>query len=140
MNESLFTDTCGTGIHTAFTKKMFQACQLKHPSFTDTRFAFWGGAIYRLNRYMRQQLRAHIREEDLFEFENDFQDEGLMHRLAQLARIPQDYLPERWCYSSYLPDPASAALIHMRCRMRPEGPKRDKLLNYHVLQSSGVLD
>jgi hypothetical protein len=58
-----------------------------------------------------------------------------MHRLATLAKVKQDRIPDRWCQCSYLPNPETAAMIHIRTKIKPEGPKRTKLENYTALKS-----
>jgi hypothetical protein len=137
--ENVFTDVNGTGLFSEYTEGVFASCRRKHPTLTDERWAYWGGAIWRLHRERRRVMRAHLHEEEMAQFSGNFNDEGIMHRLACLAQIPQDRLPQRWCYCSYLPDPASAAMIHVRTKVTPKGPKRTKLENYRELQRMGVL-
>lgn len=130
----------GSGLFSAYTANVFRRCRERHPGLTDANYAYWGGAIYRLPRELRQCLRAHIVEDELVRFSANFEDEGIMHRLAMLAKVSQDRIPDRWCQCSYLPNPERAAMIHVRTKVAPGGPKRTKLENYRLLQQLGVLD
>jgi hypothetical protein len=134
--ENVF-DLEGTGMRTAHQDDVFRRCLRDHPRLSDARFAFWGGAIWRLTRERRQALRVHLNDREMREFNEDFHDEGIMHRLACLAGIKQDRIPERWCFSSYLPNPETAAMIHIRAKS--EHGKRTKLENYRDLVARGVL-
>lgn len=139
LTDSVF-DLDGTGLFSEYTKGVFKRCIKAHPSLSNPEYAYWGGAIYRLTRERRQALRKHIVESEMREFDGDLQDEGIMHRLACKARIRQDRIPDRWCQCSYLPNPERAAMIHVRTKVKPEGPKRAKLENYKALQARGILD
>lgn len=127
----------GTGLFSEFTRKVFLACQKRHPRHTSANHAYWGGAIYKLSRARRIALRQHIREADLLEFNESFHDEGIVHRLATLTGIKQDRMPDRWCHCSYRPNPESAAMIHVRTKC--EGGRRPKIENYRQLVERGVL-
>ena len=138
--ENVFTEVSGTGLFSEYTAGVFRNCRSRHPTLTDARWAYWGGAIWRLSRELRQRLRAHIREAELAPFSGNYNDEGIMHRLACLAKIPQDRLPQRWCQCNYLPEPGRAAMIHVRTKVTPTGPKRPKIDNYRDLCGRGVLE
>lgn len=125
----------GTGLYSTFTQGIFEKCREKHPRLTDKNYAYWGGAIYRLTREMRQRLRPHVRDSDMHQFSGNFNDEGIMHRLACLAKVKQDRIPDKWCQCSYLPNPEKAAMLHIRTKVTPTGPKRTKLENYQALQA-----
>jgi len=143
LTESVFTDVQGTGLFSDYTALVFAKCRLRHPGLCDVRYAYWGGAIYRLSRDIRCRLRANLDAVDLGRFSPDgaFRDEGIMHRLAVLARVPPDALPERWCQSSYLPEPHKAAFIHMRATDAPppRSSKSSKMDNYRRLKALRVL-
>jgi hypothetical protein len=136
--ENIFTDVEGTGLFSEYTQKVFERCRREHPTLCDKRYAYWGGAIYRLPLELRQRLRRHIKDEDLQQFNRSFQDEGVMHRLATFEKIEQDKIPDRWCHCSYRPDPEKAAMIHVRTKIAPNGPKRTKIENYRALR--GVIE
>ena len=130
--ENVF-DAPGTGLFSKYTERVFSGCRRTHPDLSDARFAYWGGAIYRLPLELRQTLREHIYDDEMSEFSDTYKDEGIVHRLACLAKIKQDRMEERWCQCSYLPNPEKAAFIHIRTKVTPDGPKRPKIDNYKAL-------
>lgn len=140
LTENVFTDITGTGLFSEFTATVFQSFKRMFPGDVDQRWAYWGGAIYRLPRELRQRLRAGIVEGDLDKYSSHFHDEGIMHRLAARAKIPQDRIPDKWCQCSYLPHPETAAMIHIRTKIAPEGPKRSKMENYLDLRARGIIE
>lgn len=139
LTESIF-DVEGTGLFSTHTESIFSRCRERHPQLTDKQYAYWGGAIYRLPRGLRIALRAKIVESELQAFSGNFEDEGIMHRLATLARVKQDKIPQRWCQCSYLPNPERAAMIHIRTKVTPTGPKAPKIDNYGRLRGMGVIE
>jgi hypothetical protein len=144
LTENVFTDVAGTGLFSEFTEKIFRRCQETHPELTSPKYAYWGGAIYRLTLGLRRLLRAQIVDAELDQFDRTFKDEGIMHRLAMLARVPQDRIPDRWCQCSYLPNPGAAAMIHIRCKTSAfdlDGVRiqTDKMHNYLELYNAGVI-
>lgn len=139
LTENVF-DQEGTGLFSEYTKGVFKRCRKTHPNLSSPDYAYWGGAIYRLTRERRQELRKHMVETEMSQFDHDLQDEGIMHRLACKAKIKQDRIPDRWCQCSYLPNPERAAMIHIRTKVKPEGPKRRKIENYLELQAKGILE
>jgi hypothetical protein len=71
-----------------------------------------------------------------------FEDEGIMHTLAMLSGIrhtPEQYLARKWCYCSFLPEVEKAGFIHVRTKITPQGPKREKIDNYNALVAEGIL-
>ncbi len=40
----------------------------KHPRLTNPKYPYWGGAIYKLDRDIRQRLRVHLNEDELLQF------------------------------------------------------------------------
>lgn len=142
--ENVFTDVAGSGLFSNYTDKIFLRCLATHPDLTDERYAYWGGAIYRLSLALRKLLRAQIVEEELDRFDLTFKDEGIMHRLAVRAKVLQDRIPDRWCQCSYLPNPQKAAMIHIRCKTAEfdaDGNRRKvaKLDNYWELYKARVI-
>jgi hypothetical protein len=140
LTENVF-EVEGTGLFSEYTASIFARCRNEFPDLTDERFAYWGGAIYKFDLERRKALRAHIRDDDMVRFSHRFHDEGIVHRLACLARIPQDRMPDRWCQSSYLPEPGKAAMIHIRTKVSANGSnyRRPKIENLRALQKLGVL-
>jgi hypothetical protein len=114
------------------------------PMLASPNHPFWGGAVYKTTKELRERLRSNIREEDLQAMGTGFSchDEALMHRLAVLAKLPVEgnYMPDdKWCYSSFLPDPETAGIIHIRTKITPQGPKRSKMENLKSLKERGFI-
>jgi hypothetical protein len=117
------------------------------PRLTSATAPFWGGAVYRLPRVVRQRLRSEFDIEEAVQFNSraDSEDEGIMHRLAMRSGMTATgrYLGYRWSCSSFETD-ETTAFIHMRntLRDRPGHPAngRDKLANYHHLCSRGIVE
>lgn len=141
MNENVFTDVDGIGRHTEVQDRLVKSVKRLFPDLGDPQYPYWGGSIYRLDRKTRQLLRSHIREEEIIRFHEKFHDEGIMHRLAVLAKMKPSYLPgNHWNCGSFEPGVESAALIHIRTKIAPQGPKRTKMENYHDLVQRGLIE
>lgn len=116
-----------------------------YPSIASMNAPYWGGAIYKMNRQMRQTLRSHLgKNEDWMDNYNKsyhYEDEGIMHTLAFKSNLNQKnmYLDNKWCQCSYLPHPEKAGFIHIRTKVLPGGPKREKIENYRELVQRGIL-
>ena len=117
--------------------------QLGHLSKPNS--PYWGGSLYVMDKPLRKKLRLHIPsiEKELFKFSlpprYKWEDEGIMHCLAGLAGLPKTSIPERWSYSSFLPNPEKAAMIHIRTKITPLGPKRTKIENYTDFKNRGII-
>ena len=81
-------------------------------------------------------------------FNNNYEDEGIMHRLAikaNLKETPDVYHDEdKWNRSSFEENVSDGYIIHVRRKMkntpgRPS-PKQDKILNYRKLVEKGILE
>lgn len=143
MNQNIFTDINGVGRHTYLQKKIVKNFQKKQPEIANAKYSYWGGSVYRLNQKMRQTLRSNLREEEipLFCSRRMHGDEGLMHRLAVLSKIGNHYLPgDHWGRSSFERNVNRAALIHVRTKISPKGPKGTKIENYRGLVRRGLID
>ena len=145
MKENVFEDVTGIGRHTTFQTSRFNALQRMFPQLTNPKFPFWGGAIYRLDRELRQNLRPHLKDiKMLKEFSNSvFHDEGIMHRLATLANLQPSnpYISgPYWDHGSYESDLEKARMIHVRTKITPRGPGREKILNYQDLVKRGFIE
>ena len=70
-----------------------------------------------------------------------FEDEGIIHTLAWKAGISMEgtILDRKWCQCSFLPNPEKAGFIHIRTKITPQGPKREKIENYNALVEKGIL-
>ncbi len=135
MEDNIFDPSItGVGMTSAFQEHLFTKVQRRHPRLTNPKYPYWGGAIYKLPRELRQKLRVHIKEKELLQFKGtgNYQDEGAMHRLATLAKVPKQKLPDdrKWCFGSYEEGIEQSAIIHVRPRMKKDGvivraPKMD---------------
>lgn len=145
MEENIFKDVSGVGLHDAIQKRLLNAVQRNKSKLSNPDAPWWGGAVYRLNKDLRQKLRAKINEDEINNFCGcgNYGDEGLMHRLASLAKInPKGtYFPDnKWCFCSYREGIENASLIHVRTKIKPEGPKRTKIENYRNLVKRGLIE
>ncbi len=143
VSENIF-EVEGIGMCTDYQSSLKKKMISRYPELCDDRYAYWGGAIYKLNREQRKVLRRGICEFEMLPFNNTFQDEGIMHRLACLAKIEQqgNTLPGgfKWCHCSYRDGIEGAAMIHIRPKVTPTGPKRRKIENYRKLVERGLIE
>jgi hypothetical protein len=143
MEENIF-DLKGVGMFAEVQERIFKSLCRKQPNLTNPDYPYWGGATYVLDRETRQKLRAHININELRNFsgQGNFEDEGSMHRLATLAQLPKQKLPGRkkWCHGSFEDGIEQCALIHIRTKISPKGPKRDKIVNYKDLVNRGLIE
>ena len=51
----------------------------------------------------------------------------------------QPYMDKKWCQCSFLPNPQQAGFIHVRTKVTPSGPKREKIENLRALQEQGII-
>ena len=106
---------------------------------------YWGGAIYKMDRNTRQILRKQLGGNEgwmqNFNKAYNYEDEGIMHVLAFRSGIKPEhpYLDRKWCQCSFLQNPENAGFIHVRTKVTPTGPKRDKMDNYNALVAEGIL-
>ena len=146
MTENVFTDVEGIGRHTTIQDKLVRALHRRFPHLGNPKYPYWGGSIYRLDRKTRQQLRKHIKDDEIINFSDtkNYVDEGIMHRLAVLAKLEitkKTYLPgNHWNCGSFEKGVETAALIHIRTKVTPQGPKRAKLENYRDLVQQGLIE
>ena len=142
MEDDIFDeDIDGIGMSTDFQERLFLGIQRRHPKLTNSNHTFWGGAIWKLSKDIRQKLRMHINEREMAIFSNSCVDEGIMHRLATLAHLEKQKLPgdRKWCHGSYEAGIEHSALIHIRTKIAATGPKRDKIVNYKELVKKGLI-
>tara|TARA_R110002153_G_scaffold29392_1_gene90244 strand:- start:705 stop:1319 length:615 start_codon:yes stop_codon:yes gene_type:complete len=145
MTENIF-DLQGVGLY-ADTQVMLHRKILGHaPMFSSANHAYWGGAIYKMPKPLRMKLRRHLGGDESWMLPYNkayqFEDEGIMHTLAMLSGIrhtPEQYLARKWCYCSFLPEVEKAGFIHVRTKITPQGPKREKIDNYNALVAEGIL-
>lgn len=144
MKENIFEQT-GVGLYADVQKRLHRKLNTLYPLVTSMNSPYWGGAIYKLDRLTRQKLRSvNIGENSWMNHFNQpyhFEDEGIMHVLAFRAGIKAEgtYLDRKWCQCSFFPSPETAGFIHIRTKVTPTGPKREKIENYKALVNKGVL-
>lgn len=147
LDKNIFTDAKGIGRHYGIQPALVKKLHQRFPLLGDPRYPYWGGSIYRLDREVRQRLRKEIVESEINQFHNNFEDEGIMHRLAVRCNMKVDentYLEkDLWNRSSFEENVDEGYIIHIRKKMkntpgRPS-PKQDKILNYRVLANRGII-
>jgi len=145
MTENIF-DLQGVGLYADTQKMLHRKIAAQYPMIASLSVPYWGGAIYKMDKTMRMTLRQHLDGNEgwmnnynkLYHFE----DEGIMHTLAyyQGLKCEDKYiLDQKWCQCSFLPNPENAGFIHVRTKITPTGPKREKIENYNELVSKGIL-
>ena len=145
MTENVF-ELEGVGLYAETQQMLHRKIANHNPAFASLKAPYWGGAIYKMDKTMRQKLRRNLGGDaswmrpynKLYQFE----DEGIMHTLALLAGYkhnPEMYLDRKWCQCSFLPNPEKAGFIHIRTKITPSGPKREKIENYQALVEQGIL-
>jgi len=139
MTENVF-DVEGVGMY-ASVQEMLK----RRISGKSTEYAYWGGAIYKLTRAQRIKLRQGIVDMEMLKYNEEYHDEGIMHRLAIVAKIKQEEstLPNgyKWCHCSYRDGIENAALIHIRNKvsMVASDGTAPKIDNYHTLVKRGLI-
>jgi len=134
----------GIGLY-ADTQKMLHRKIVNKSPEASIMTPYWGGAIYLMDKQTRQHLRKGLGGDeswmDPFNAPYTFEDEGIMHVLAVKTKFQYDkpYLNRKWCQCSFLPNPQEAGFIHIRTKVTPTGPKRDKMENYQALVDQGIL-
>jgi hypothetical protein len=136
----------GVGLYGDVQKKLHKELVKKYKLLGSYSAPYWGGAIYKMSRPMRQSLRNGLNTDTswMLNFSQPyrFEDEGIIHVLAYLAGLLSSddmYLEPKWCQCSFLPNPEQAGFIHIRTKVTPQGPKREKIENYNALVEAGVL-
>jgi hypothetical protein len=147
MTKNIFTDETGVGRHYGIQPSLRKKLCNRFPLLGDERYPYWGGSIYRLEKEVRQRLRVHMIDWEMDHFNNNYEDEGIMHRLAVRAEFAEEgaYLDDdKWNRSSFEENVSDGYIIHVRRKMkntpgRPS-PKQDKILNYGKLVERGIID
>lgn len=142
MEDNIF-DEKGVGKTTEIQDKLLKNLKRLHPHLANPNYPYWGGAVRRMDRDLRQKLRKHMNDEDWSPISKPyhFEDEGIMHRLMTLADVKNTTTLERkWSHGSFEKGIERAALIHIRTKIAPNGPKRTKLENYKDLVRRGIIE
>lgn len=143
-NQNIFTDDTGIGRHTAIQTALRQNLVGLYPDLGSVDAPYWGGSVFRLSREVRQTLRGALTEDIVMAFAHRYHDEGVMHALANKVGMKHTdddvYLNgQMWNYSSFEPDVDKANFIHIRTKVTPQGPKRQKIENYRELVTRGLI-
>jgi len=145
MEENIF-ELEGIGLYADVQKMLHRKIAAQYPMIASLSVPYWGGAIYKMDKTMRIALRQHLDGNDSWMNNYNklyhFEDEGIMHTLAyrQGLKCEDKYiLEQKWCQCSFLPNPENAGFIHVRTKITPTGPKREKIENYNELVSKGIL-
>lgn len=141
---NIFTDDTGIGRHTAIQTALRQNLVGLYPDLGSVDAPYWGGSVFRLSRDVRQTLRGALTEDIVMAFARRYHDEGVMHALANKVGMKHTdddvYLNgQMWNYSSFEPDVDQANFIHIRTKITPQGPKREKIENYRSLVNRGLI-
>jgi hypothetical protein len=96
-----------------------------------------------MDRETRIKLRSFIPKDDswmdLYNKPYHFEDEGIMAELYEMAGYTdRKYIDRRWCQCSFLPE-LEPGFIHIRTKITPSGPKREKLVNHDELLEKGII-
>lgn len=135
----------GVGLYNDVQKRLHQQLVQTYGILGNINAPYWGGAIYKMDRNLRKKLREGLKTNTAwmlkFNKPYHFEDEGIMHVLANRAGIKPEgtYLDPKWCQCSFLPNPEKAGFIHIRTKITPQGPKREKIENYNALVQAGIL-
>lgn len=144
MNENVF-DVPGIGLYADTQKRLHSRLAQIHPLQASLFSPYWGGAIYKLDRESRIKLRSGLGGNeswmDAYNKAYTYEDEGIMHTLAfKTGFSPKNpYMDNKWCQCSFLPNPEKAGFIHIRTKITPTGPKREKIENYNELVDKGII-
>ena len=149
MTENIF-DVKGCGMYNDVQKMLHRKLCAAYPMMGDMSKPYWGGAIYKFDRNTRQRFRQvwnsggdNYNWMQKYNQPYHFEDEGIFHTLTVYGSMyfpdHERYVPNKWCQCSFLPNPEKAGFIHIRTKVTPEGPKRDKMLNYEELVQKGIL-
>jgi len=144
MKKNIFTDDTGIGRHHGIQKSLVQNLARRFPLLGNPKYPYWGGSVYRLSREVRQRLRKEMVDSEMNMFHNNYEDEGIMHRLAVRANMKVDentYLDrDMWNRSSFEENVSEGHIIHIRPKVKQGGPKRPKIENYRDLVKRGILE
>ena len=145
MTENVF-ELEGVGLYADTQQMLHRKIASQHPLFASLSVPYWGGAIYKFTKDMRQRLRRHLGGNESwmnsYNVPYQFEDEGIIHTLAffeGLKREDKYILDRKWCQCSFLPEPENAGFIHIRTKITPSGPKREKIENYKELVKKEIL-
>lgn len=130
----------GVGLYAATQKRLKE--RLIQWGRIDQNTGYWGGAFYKLTREQRQTLRSAIPENDdwMTDYNKPYQyeDEGIISELFYRSKCEWQDADPKWQQDSYLPT-HKPGMIHVRTKITPQGPKREKIENYYDMQMKGII-
>lgn len=137
----------GVGLYAEVQQRLHRNIVNMYPLISSSATPYWGGAIYKMDKSLRKTLREQLGGNESWMNNYNrlyhFEDEGIFHTLAYKANLQmkrQDaYMDRKWCQCSFLPNPENAGFIHVRTKITPQGPKREKIENYKALVEKGIL-
>jgi hypothetical protein len=145
MTENVF-ELEGVGLYADTQVMLHNKIARQYPDIASLKAPYWGGAIYKMDKNLRRDLRFHLMGDkswmNKYNEAYHFEDEGIMHTLALRAGLKHAkkwYLDRKWCQCSFLPNPEKAGFIHIRTKITPSGPKQEKIKNYQALVNKGIL-
>ena len=143
VTENIF-DCTGIGRHTQIQTNLRKGLSTNYGSWGRESAPYWGGSVIKLTRKQRQLFRSLLTDEICSIFGGSYQDEGVLHILGNLAGMNHDdpnmYLEgQQWNHSSFEYDVAKGNFIHIRTKIRPQGPKTSKINNYRTLYLRGLI-
>ena len=138
-------DQPGIGLYADVQQNLHRRLIQWYPMLGSMDAPYWGGAIYKMDRLTRQTLRKQLGGNEgwmqNFNKPYNYEDEGIMHVLAMRSgmKFKEPYLDRKWCQCSFLPNPEKAGFIHVRTKITPQGPKREKILNWKELVDKKII-
>ena len=148
MTKNIFIDDTGIGRHYNIQESLVKKLKARFSDLGDPSYPYWGGSIYRLEKEVRQRLRKEIVESEIKRFNGNFEDEGMMHRLAVRCKMKiteNTYLDkDLWNRSSFEENVSEGYIIHVRNKIKntpgKRSPRQSKILNYRNLVEQGILE
>lgn len=149
MTENVF-NVSGHGMYNTTQQMLHRRIVEQYNLFADKSKPYWGGAIYKFDRSTRQRFWQVWKRDpnpmlwaQHYNKPYHFEDEGIFHTLTVLGSMyfkeSERYIDNKWCQCSFLPNPEKAGFIHIRTKVTPQGPKREKMENYQALVDQGIL-
>jgi len=137
----------GVGLYAEVQQRLHRNIVNTYPLISSSASPYWGGAIYKMDRSLRKKLREQLGGNESwmnnYNKPYHFEDEGIFHTLAHKSNLQMNrkdaYMDRKWCQCSFLPNPENAGFIHIRTKVTPQGPKREKIENYKALVEKGII-
>ena len=146
MHDNVFKES-GIGLYSNVQKELHKRLAKSHKKLVSIDYPYWGGAIYKFAREHRIHLRKGLDGDqswiDTFKRQGYYGDEGVMATLATKTQFKptNPYFPDnKWCCCSFLPEVEKAGFIHIRTKIKPGGPKQEKIKNYQALVNNGIIE